>query len=108
MPTTTKKCLRLIRWYRGVIKIIAPDLIQVYANDDYSITCQFIDGKITRFNMNDLINKGVFTKLKDRKIFEDCLTILNDTAAWDLEGNRDETKCIDIDRWVLYTSEEIN
>ncbi|MBF7081554.1 DUF2442 domain-containing protein [Desulfallas sp. Bu1-1] len=88
--------------------MIAPGLIQVCANDDYSITCQFADGKITRFCLQDLINKGVFTRLKDKNVFKEALTILNDTAAWDLEGNRDETKCIDIDRWVLYTSEEVN
>jgi len=104
----TKKCLKLIHWYKGVTKIIAPELIQVYANDDYSITCQFVDGKVTRFDMNNLINRGVFAKLQDRKIFEKSLTILNNTAAWDLSGNRDETKCVDIDRWMLYESEELN
>lgn len=27
---------------------------------------------------------------------------MNDTLAWDVAGNRDESKCIDIDPDVLY------
>ena len=30
------------------------------------------------------------------------MTVMNGSVAWDLEGNRDATKCIDIDPFVLY------
>ena len=32
------------------------------------------------------------------------MTVLNGTVAWDLEGNRDETRCIDIDPFTVYDS----
>ena len=36
---------------------------------------------------------------------ESC-TILNDTLAWDIVGDRNESKCIDIDPDTLYNLPE--
>lgn len=36
---------------------------------------------------------------------ESC-TILNDTLAWDITGDRNESKCIDIDPDTLYNLPE--
>ena len=33
-------------------------------------------------------------------------TILNDTLAWDVSGDRDSTKCLDIDPETLYKLEQ--
>ncbi len=55
--------------------------------------------------MKPLIEKGgVFEVLKDKNIFRETLTVIGYTAAWDLEGNRDESKCIDIDPFELFNS----
>lgn len=35
-------------------------------------------------------------------MFHDCLTVMNGTAAWDVEGKRDPRKCIDIDPYDVY------
>ena len=32
------------------------------------------------------------------------ITIINETVAWDLVGNRDEYQCIDLDPMELYQS----
>ena len=45
---------------------------------------------------------------KEKDIFMDTCTILNDTLAWDISGNRDETSCIDIDPETLYELEAID
>jgi len=63
------------------------------------------DGAVREFDMKPLIEKGgVFEVLKDKNIFRQTLTVIGYTAAWDLEGNRDESKCIDIDPFELFNS----
>ena len=39
---------------------------------------------------------------KDINIFIDTCTVLNDTIAWDVKQNRDNTSCLDIDPDTLY------
>lgn len=91
-----------------VIIVIPPALIQVHADEekDYAIVCLFVDGKVTRYDMKDRLT-GVFEPLKDKELFRSSLTILDNTAAWDLTGKRDETQCLTIDPWTLYTAEDI-
>jgi hypothetical protein len=50
---------------------------------------------------------GIFESLKDKDLFRNTLTILNNTAAWDLTGKRDESRCLIIDLWRLYNAEDI-
>jgi len=38
----------------------------------------------------------------DIRTFKDKLTVINDTIAWDMGGNRDPYKCIDIDPVTVY------
>lgn len=40
--------------------------------------------------------------MKDISIFMNTCTVLNDTLAWDIQGNRDSTSCLDIDPDTLY------
>ena len=49
-----------------------------------------------------LLNKKVFEVLKDKNVFINTCTILNDTLAWEIQGNRDTMKCIDIDLDTFY------
>jgi hypothetical protein len=35
-------------------------------------------------------------------VFKEACTVMNDTLAWDIGGNRDNTKCLDIDPDTLY------
>ncbi|MBU5232763.1 DUF2442 domain-containing protein [[Eubacterium] rectale] len=44
----------------------------------------------------------IFKPLKDISVFTDTCTVMNDTLAWDIGGNRDACKCIDIDPDTLY------
>lgn len=43
-------------------------------------------------------------QIADENIFKEKLTVLNNTIAWDIAGNRDEYKCIDIDPFEVFES----
>lgn len=79
-----------------------PKIVQVIPMNDYLVYVYFEDGKIVCYDVTPLLEKEVFRPLKDKKIFMNTCTILNDTLAWDLSGTRDESACIDIDPDTLY------
>ena len=80
-----------------------PEVLQAVAGEGNMVYAYFNDGTVRRYDMSELLTRGgVFTQLRDRKVFVDALTVMNGSVAWDLEGNRDATKCIDIDPFVLY------
>lgn len=80
-----------------------PIVIQAIPSDGKQIIVYFSDGHIKKFDMNALISQGgVFDKLRDEDFFRNRLTVLNDTAAWDLSGNHNPEDCIDIDPFSLY------
>ena len=69
--------------------------------EKYKVFVQFSDGKITCFDASVPLDKGLFKKLTEDDNFFSKAVVLNNTLAWDLEGNFDETKCLDIDPVVL-------
>ncbi|GAA0121015.1 MAG: DUF2442 domain-containing protein [Clostridium argentinense] len=79
-----------------------PEVIQVIPTDDFTVYIYFDDGSIKLFDAKELITKGIFKNLQDIKVFKECCTVLNGTLAWDLQGNFDETNCLDVDPFVLY------
>ena len=63
------------------------------------------DGSVRKFDVKPLIKKGgVFKKIEDKEIFKNTLTVLNGTVAWDIAGNRNRYKCIDIDPMTIFKS----
>lgn len=79
-----------------------PEVIQVIPTDDFTVYIYFDDGSIKLFDAKELITKGIFKNLQDIKVFKECCTVLNGTLAWDLQGNFDESSCLDVDPFVLY------
>lgn len=79
-----------------------PKVVQVIPMKDYSVYVYFEDGKIVCYDMTPMLEKEVFVPLKDIDVFMDTCTVLNDTLAWDLSRNRDNTSCLDIDPETLY------
>lgn len=79
-----------------------PKVVQVVPMTDYSVYVYFEDGKIVRYDMTPMIEKEAFYPLKNIEVFMDTCTVLNDTLAWDLSKNRDNTTCLDIDPDTLY------
>lgn len=79
------------------------DIVQVVPYEDYKIYVYFDDGKIVCYNAKPLLEKKGFALLKNKDFFINACTILNDTLAWDVSGNRDTSMCIDIDPDMLYS-----
>ena len=79
--------------------------MQAVPGENYIVYAYFNDGTVRRYDASELVaHGGVFAVLRDRNTFMDTLTVMNGTVAWDIAGNRDATKCIDIDPFVLYES----
>lgn len=85
-----------------------PTVVQVTPLDNYHVHVYFDDGKIIDYDMSQQLNGEVFKPLNDIKLFKDTCTVMNGTLAWDLEGNRDVEKCVDIDLFTLYECTSVN
>lgn len=79
-----------------------PEIVQVIPTEEYTVYVYFEDGKIVCYDVKPLLEKEAFVVLKDIAFFMNACTILNDTLAWDVSGDRDTAKCIDIDPDTLY------
>lgn len=79
-----------------------PEIVQVYPTKEYKVYVYFEDGKIVCYDVKPLLDKGVFSPLKDIDLFIDRCTIINGTLAWDMTGDRDPQRCIDIAPDTLY------
>lgn len=79
-----------------------PKVLQAVAGDDYTVYAYLNDGTVRLVDMKPRIAQGgVFQQLRDETFFVSCLTVLNDTVAWDLTGEHDPAQCIDIDPFTV-------
>lgn len=85
-----------------------PEVVQVVPRQDYTVLVHFSDGKIVEYDVSPMLDKEVFSALKDKHVFVYACTIMNDTLAWDIEGNRNKEKCIDIAPETLYALPAVN
>ena len=83
-----------------------PEVVQVMPHEDFTVSVYFSDGKIVLYEIKPFLHMEVFSKVSDIDIFMETCTILNDTLAWDVAGNRNESQCIDIDPDTLYSLPE--
>lgn len=82
-----------------------PEVFQAVAGDNYIVYAYMNDGAVREFDVKPFLEKGgVFEPLKDKKLFKNALTVIGNTAAWDLSGDRDESKCIDVDPFDIFHS----
>lgn len=85
-----------------------PKVVQVIPQDNFQVQVFFDDGKIVIYDANEDLKSDLFKEFRDINKFKDACTVLNDTLARDTTGDRDETKCIDIDPFTLYELESMN
>lgn len=86
-----------------------PEVLQAVAGENFTVYAYMSDGSMRLFDVKPLIkNGGVFNKIADENTFKEKLTVLNNTIAWDIGGNRDEYKCIDIDPFDVFESPVVN
>ena len=80
-----------------------PEVVQAVAGDAYFVFAYFSDGSIRRYDAKPLVDTGgVFAQLADEEFFANRLTVMNGTVAWDVAGNHDETRCLDLDPFTVY------
>ena len=80
-----------------------PKVLQVIPTNDYGVYAYFNDGSVRLFDTKPLIEPGtVFEPLQDIEFFKSKLAVINDTIAWDIGGNRNPCKCIDLDPFVVF------
>lgn len=82
-----------------------PQVVQVLAGEDFTVYVYFLDGVIRLLDAKPLLKQGgVFSPLCDQDTFRNSLTVMNGTVAWDLEGARNASTCIDLDPCEIYDS----
>lgn len=87
-------------------KYFYPEIFQVVAGENYTVYAYVNDGSIRKVDIKPFLvgDCGVFEPLKDKDIFKKTITVIGNTIAWDLIGDRNEYKCIDIDPFVVFES----
>jgi len=83
-----------------------PEIVQVIPHEYFTVSVYFSDGKIVLYNIKPLLHTEVFSKISNVNVFMESCTILNDTLAWDITGDRNESEYIDIDPDTLYNLPE--
>ena len=80
-----------------------PEVLQSYPTDDYQVYAYLNDGSVRKIDMRPLIRPDtVFEPLMDMNVFKECVTVLNDTVAWDFTGKRDPSDCVDLDPYEIF------
>lgn len=87
---------------------LLPSIVQVVPGKNFTVYAYCNDGAVRLVDVKPLIVKGgVFAPLADSTFFKERLTVLNDTVAWDMVGNRDVTACVDLDPCGIFETAPI-
>ena len=82
-----------------------PTVVQAVAGENFTVYAYFSDGTIRLLDAKPLLETGgVFAPLQDAEFFSQRLPVLNDTVAWDVNGDRDPCTCVDLDPCEIYES----
>jgi hypothetical protein len=84
-------------------KFFWPKIVQVAPTDNFEVYAYCNDGAVRLYDVKPLLRPGtVFESLRDITIFKEKLSVINDTVAWDMSGDRDPRKCLDIDPFTIF------
>ena len=87
---------------------LMPAIVQAVPGDDFTVYAYCNDGAVRLVDVGPLVVRGgVFAPLADPDTFRARLTVLNDTVAWDLAGNRDPSACVDLDPCNIFDTAPI-
>jgi len=76
--------------------------VQVLPTDDYKVYVYFSDDTVHLVDMKPTIQPDtVFEPLQDPEFFKIRCTVMLGMLAWDMTGDYDETRCVDLaPEWV--------
>ena len=67
------------------------------------VDCYFTNGAVRRYDVNRAIRLGgVFAPLRNQKVFERAVTVMDGVLSFDLSGRRDPYDMVDICADVVY------
>lgn len=83
-----------------------PEIYQAVAGENFTVYAYVNDGSVRKVDIKPFLlgDCGIFEPLKDIETFKKSLTVIGNTIAWDLTGDRDEYQCIDIDPFYVFES----
>ena len=85
-----------------------PVVLQVIPTDNFEVYAYLNDGSVRLYDVKPLLKENtVFEPLMDLQTFKNKLAVINDTIAWDMGGNRNEYKCIEIDPFTVYEKPQV-
>jgi hypothetical protein len=58
-----------------------PRVVDVVANDDYTLTLTFTNGEVGQFDVTPYLDKGIFQELRDKSYFKSVRVALR-TVQW--------------------------
>ena len=58
-----------------------PSVVAVKPNDDYTLTLTFTNGEVKKYDMNPLLDRGIFRELQNIGYFR-CVRIASGTVEW--------------------------
>ena len=80
-----------------------PSVVQAVPGNDYTVYAYCNDGAVRLVDVKPMIKRGgVFAPIADPVFFRERLTVLNDSVAWDMTGDRDATACVDLDPFQIF------
>ena len=85
-----------------------PFVVQALSGENHTVYAHFSDGSIRHADISGMITPGtVFEALLDEEFFRDRLTVIGGAVAWDITGDRNAAKCIDLDPVTMYQTARI-
>lgn len=80
-----------------------PQVLQAVPTDAFEVYAYMNDGSVRLFDVKPFLKADtVFAPLMDLDVFQSKLTVIHDTVAWDLGGNRNPARCVDLDPFALF------
>lgn len=82
-----------------------PCVVQAVPTDNFEVYAYMNDGTVRKVDIKPLIKPDtVFAPMADIEFFKDRLTVIGETVAWDISGDRNEYECVDIDVETIFDS----
>lgn len=95
-----------LREYTGLLRCQKQNqqaVCWVKAGEDYTVYAFCRDNQLRQLDMKPLIAQGwAMRHLEDPVFFRERLAVINDTVAWDVNGDASPYTCIDIDPAYVY------
>jgi len=80
-----------------------PQILMASPVGGKKVDCMFTNGAVRRYDVSCAIRLGgVFAPLKDQKLFERSVLVMDGVLAFDLKGDRDPYSVVDICADVIY------